>query len=125
MKYNYKKKHVVELDSSEGRQRITESLFVKIYSHRLRTFLLIALKVRAVYRLSQERLIFWEVIVSVILINNCVCTCVVFRKVSEIEVFHCTIPKLLIRKRSVMTYACLAWEIATDTYLLKTQRLQK
>jgi hypothetical protein len=26
--------------------------------------------------------------------------------------------------RSVTTYACLAWELAIDTYLLKLQRLQ-
>jgi hypothetical protein len=26
--------------------------------------------------------------------------------------------------RSVMTYACPAWELATDTYLLKLQRMQ-
>jgi hypothetical protein len=26
--------------------------------------------------------------------------------------------------KSVMTYACPAWELATDTYLLKMQRLQ-
>jgi hypothetical protein len=25
---------------------------------------------------------------------------------------------------SVMTYACLAWEFATDTHLIKLQRLQ-
>jgi hypothetical protein len=33
-----------------------------------------------------------------------------------------TLHKALIR--SVMTYACLAWELAADTYLLKLQRLQ-
>jgi hypothetical protein len=26
--------------------------------------------------------------------------------------------------RSVLTYACLSWELAADTYLLKLQRLQ-
>jgi hypothetical protein len=26
--------------------------------------------------------------------------------------------------RSIMTYACTAWELAADTYLLKLQRLQ-
>jgi hypothetical protein len=31
--------------------------------------------------------------------KNCVYTCVVFRTVSEIEVFHYTVPKLMIRKR--------------------------
>jgi hypothetical protein len=33
-----------------------------------------------------------------------------------------TLHKALIR--SVMTYACPAWELAEDTYLLKLQRLQ-
>jgi hypothetical protein len=33
-----------------------------------------------------------------------------------------TLHKALIR--SVMTYACTAWEIVADTYLLKLQRLQ-
>jgi hypothetical protein len=27
------------------------------------------------------------------------CTCVLFRTVSEVELFHCTVPKLLIGKR--------------------------
>jgi hypothetical protein len=40
---------------------------------------------------------FWEIIVSVILSKNwCICTCVLFRTVSEIELFHCTVTKLLI-----------------------------
>jgi hypothetical protein len=29
----------------------------------------------------------------------CVCTCVLFQTVSEVKLFNCTIPKLLIRKR--------------------------
>jgi hypothetical protein len=32
-----------------------------------------------------------EVIVSVILSKKCVCTCVLLRTVSEIELFHCTV----------------------------------
>jgi hypothetical protein len=31
--------------------------------------------------------------------QKCICTCVVFRTVSEIQLFHCTVPELLIRKR--------------------------
>jgi hypothetical protein len=31
--------------------------------------------------------------------KQCVCTCVLFRTVSEIELLHCTIPHLFIRKR--------------------------
>jgi hypothetical protein len=29
----------------------------------------------------------------------CIRTCVLFRTVSELELFHCTVPKLLVRKR--------------------------
>jgi hypothetical protein len=53
----------------------------------------------SVHRVSQEeRSVFWEVIVSVILSKKCTCTCVLFRTVSEIELFHCRVPKLFIRK---------------------------
>ena len=45
-----------------------------------------------IYRVSkEERSIFWEVIVSVILSKNVILTCVVFRSVSEIELFECTL----------------------------------
>jgi hypothetical protein len=36
---------------------------------------------------------------KVILTKNCIFRGVLFRKISEIELFHCTVPKLLIRKR--------------------------
>jgi hypothetical protein len=50
---------------------------------------------KPIYRMSQEkRSIFWEVIVSVILRKKCIYTCVLFGTVSEIELFHCTPPKL-------------------------------
>jgi hypothetical protein len=45
------------------------------------------------YRVSREEIsIFWEVIVLVILEKKCTCMCtyVLFRMVSEIELFHCT-----------------------------------
>jgi hypothetical protein len=45
---------------------------------------------------QEERSIFWEVIVSK---KKCVYTCALFRTVSEVELFHCIVPKLLIRKR--------------------------
>jgi hypothetical protein len=46
----------------------------------------------AIYRVSQEeRLVLWEVIVSVILIKKCICTRVLLRTVSERELFHCTV----------------------------------
>jgi hypothetical protein len=51
------------------------------------------------YRMAQEeRSVFWGAIVSVILSKK-VYTFVVLRTVSEIELCHCTVPKLLIRKR--------------------------
>jgi hypothetical protein len=52
------------------------------------------------YMVSQEeRLIFWEVIVLVILCKKMyIYTCVLFRKLSKIELFHCTVPELLIKK---------------------------
>jgi hypothetical protein len=31
--------------------------------------------------------------------KKCTCTCVLFRTASKIELFHCTVPKLLIGKR--------------------------
>jgi hypothetical protein len=46
-----------------------------------------------IYRTShEERSIFWEVIISVILSKNCVFTCAVFRTVSEIELHGKAIP---------------------------------
>jgi hypothetical protein len=47
----------------------------------------------ALYRVShEERSIFCEVIVSVILSKKkCICTCVLLRSVSGIELFHCTV----------------------------------
>jgi hypothetical protein len=51
-------------------------------------------------RVSQEeRSVFWEVMIMDILSKNCAYTCVLFRTVSEIELFHWTLPKLLKRKR--------------------------
>jgi hypothetical protein len=41
------------------------------------------------YRVGQEeRSTFWEVTVSVILSRKCICTCVLFRSVSEIELIR-------------------------------------
>jgi hypothetical protein len=53
--------------------------------------------------------VFWEVMVSVNLGKkkcSCthICTCVLFRTVSEIELFHCTVIKLLIRKRHYILF---------------------
>jgi hypothetical protein len=43
-------------------------------------------------RMSKEEMsVFWEVILLAILSRRkCICTCVLFRTVSEIETFHCT-----------------------------------
>jgi hypothetical protein len=66
---------------------------------------LTTLAVARLYRMFQEeRSIFWEVIVSVILSIKCMCTGVLSRTVSEIETFHCTVPKLLIRKRYYVVF---------------------
>jgi len=44
-----------------------------------------------IYKVFQgEMSIFFEVIVSVILSKKCICACVLFRTVSEMELFHCT-----------------------------------
>jgi hypothetical protein len=40
-----------------------------------------------------------DVTESAILSKKCTCTCVLFRTVSETELFHCGVPKLLITKR--------------------------
>jgi hypothetical protein len=41
---------------------------------------------------------------SVILSKKYVCTCVLFRTVSEGEVFQCTVPKLLTRKKHYVLF---------------------
>jgi hypothetical protein len=48
---------------------------------------------------QEERSIFWEFIASVILSNKMYIYMYPILTVSEIELFHCTVPKLLIRKR--------------------------
>jgi hypothetical protein len=49
-------------------------------------------KLVLIYRVSQEeRSIILEVILSAILKKKCKYTCVLFRTVSEIELFHCTV----------------------------------
>jgi hypothetical protein len=61
-----------------------------------------------IYRVYQEeRSIYKEVIISVILSKKkkYICTCVLFQKVSELELFHCTVPKLLIRKRYCILFS--------------------
>jgi hypothetical protein len=82
-----KRKHpCLEWDSSlvigTNTYNIQSSLFY--FSHKI------------LYRFSQEeRLICWEVI----LIKKCIYTCVLFRTVSEINLFHSRVQKLLTWKR--------------------------
>jgi hypothetical protein len=49
--------------------------------------------------------IFWEVIVQGILSKKCKCTCILFRTVPEIVLFHCTVHRTLYRRatRHVLT----------------------
>jgi hypothetical protein len=47
---------------------------------------------------QEERSIFWDVTVPAILSKKYICTCILYRTVSEIQLFHCTVPKLLKRK---------------------------
>jgi hypothetical protein len=50
---------------------------------------------KAFYRITQEESsIFWEVIVSAILSKKSISTCVLFRTVSEIELFRYTLYRL-------------------------------
>ena len=58
--------------------------------------------VRSIYRMFQEEMpIFWEVIFTVHskAKKKIICTGFLLRTVSDIEVFHCTVAKLLIRER--------------------------
>jgi hypothetical protein len=49
--------------------------------------------------------ILWEVIISAILSKrNCICRCVLFGTFSEIKIFHCAVPKLLIRERYCLLF---------------------
>jgi hypothetical protein len=48
---------------------------------------------------QQERSIFWEVTVSAILSKKGICTCVIFRTVSGLVVFDCSVTELLLIKR--------------------------
>jgi hypothetical protein len=45
---------------------------------------------------QEERSIFLDVTISVILSKNCICTCVLFGTVSGVEFFYCTVQKLSI-----------------------------
>jgi hypothetical protein len=48
--------------------------------------------------------------------KKCICTCVLFRTVSEIEIFQCTVPKLLIRKRYYVLFLILVFTFQVTVY---------
>jgi hypothetical protein len=59
-----------------------------------------ALSVSRLYRVSQEeRSVFWDIVSVILSKKKCIYTCVLFRTVSDIELFDCTVRKWLIRKR--------------------------
>jgi hypothetical protein len=70
----------------------------------------------SLYKMSQEqRSIFWEVTVFVILSKKYICTYVLFWKVSEIELFHCTVVWF---RRPIMSFPpayesvwCVSWPL--------------
>jgi hypothetical protein len=55
---------------------------------------------------QEERSIFWEAIVSVIL---CIQKCALIPTVSGIALLHCTVPKLFIRKRHYVLFPTLVF----------------
>jgi hypothetical protein len=56
---------------------------------------------------QEERSIFWEVTVSVILSKKCICTCVLFRTVSEIvqSTVHCTDEQHAMSSHELQSYS--------------------
>jgi hypothetical protein len=70
------------------------------------------------YRVSQEeRSIFWELIISVILNKKkCICTCVLFLTVSEIELFHCTLYRRA--TRHVLTRVAKCIDVDGGKYIM-------
>jgi hypothetical protein len=51
--------------------------------------------------------------------------CVLFRTVSEIEAFHCTVPKLLIRKRYYVLYLILIFTVQVTKLVPRIIHFQK
>jgi hypothetical protein len=62
---------------------------------------------------QEERLIFWEVTVSVILSKKYLCTCVLFRTVSEIGLFHCS-SKIVDKKEILRTISSTGIYFSSD-----------
>jgi hypothetical protein len=48
--------------------------------------------------------------------KKCICTCVLFRTVPEIELFHCTVQKLLIRKRYYVLFLILVFIVQVTKF---------
>jgi hypothetical protein len=69
---------------------------------------------------QEERSIFWEVIVSVILNKNCKCTCVLFRTVSEIKLFYCSVHCTLYRRATRHVLAGVAKCIDVEGGIFET-----
>jgi hypothetical protein len=75
----------------------------------------VSLSTLSLHRMSQEeRSVFWEVIVSAILSKSCICTCVLFRTVSELELFHCTVHCTLYRRATHHVFTRVAKCIDVD-----------
>jgi len=91
------------VDNRSGFTTLFSVLIIHSLFHRSHTVFSVIRK-WILYRVSQEEMsIFWEVIVSVILSKKVyIYTSVLLRTVSEIEIFHCTVAKLLIKRYYVL-----------------------
>jgi hypothetical protein len=49
--------------------------------------------------------------------KKCICTCVLFRTVSEIELFHCTVSKLVMRKRYYVLFVILVFIVQVTDFV--------
>jgi hypothetical protein len=63
---------------------------------------------------QEERSVFWEVVVSVILRKKCMSICVLFRTISEIELFYCTVPKFFYKKEILRTVSNTGTYFSSD-----------
>jgi hypothetical protein len=65
---------------------------------------------------QEEGAISWEATGSIFLSKKCICICiyVLFRTVSVLELFHCTVAKLLIRKRYYILFLIPLFIVSRD-----------
>jgi hypothetical protein len=68
---------------------------------------------------QEKRSTFWEVTVFAILSKKCICTCVLFRTVSEIELFHCAVHCTLYRRATCRVFTRVAKCIGADGGIFK------